>query len=178
MNRSHPLGAQLTALEKEGKAKLLAAPALLTVSGQPASFLAGGEIPLVLDFGDQQAVEWVEYGVKLNILPLVEGEQVRIHIQPEVSSIDWNTSDRLQSRNPALNTRRTDTTVNLEHGSTVVISGLIQRQESTEIKKIPILGDLPILGTLFRSREYQDKQTELVIFVTPWIIGEEVSKDG
>ncbi|MDI9450830.1 MAG: BON domain-containing protein [Limnochordia bacterium] len=178
MNRSHPLGAQLTALEKEGKAKLLAAPALLTVSGQPASFLAGGEIPLVLDFGDQQAVEWVEYGVKLNILPLVEGEQVRIHIQPEVSSIDWNTSDRLQSRNPALNTRRTDTTVNLEHGSTVVISGLIQRQESTEIKKIPILGDLPILGTLFRSKEYQDKQTELVIFVTPWIIGEEVSKDG
>lgn len=178
MNRSHLLAAKLTALEKEGKAKLLAAPSLLTESGKPASFLAGGEIPLVLDLGDKQAVEWVEYGVKLNILPLVENGQVRIQIQPEVSSLDWNTSDRLQSRNPALTTRRTETTVNLQHGSTVVIGGLIQHQVSTQIKKIPILGDLPILGALFRSKEYQNSQTELVIFVTPWIIGEGVANDG
>ena len=178
MNRSYPLGAKLTALEKDGKAKLLAAPILLTVSGKPASFLAGGEIPLVLDLGDKQTVQWVEYGVKLNILPFVENDQVSIHIQPEVSSVDWNTIDRLQSTNPALSTRRTDTTVSLKHGATVVISGLIQHQESTQIKKIPILGDLPIIGTLFRSKEYQENQTELVIFVTPWIIDEGVGGHG
>ena len=172
MNRSFKLGARLTALEKDGKAKLLAAPSLVTLSGKEASFLAGGEIPLVLDLGDRQAVEWVEYGVKLNILPFIENDQIQIHIQPEVSSIDWNTSDRFQSRNPALNTRRTDTTVNLNNGATVIIGGLIQHHESTQIKKIPILGDLPILGALFRSKEYQENETELVIFVTPWIIEE------
>ncbi len=178
MNRSFKLGARLTALEKDGKAKLLAAPSLVTLSGKEASFLAGGEIPLVLDLGDRQAVEWVEYGVKLNILPFIENDQIQIHIQPEVSSIDWNTSDRFQSRNPALNTRRTDTTVNLNNGATVIIGGLIQHHESTQIKKIPILGDLPILGALFRSKEYQENETELVIFVTPWIIEEGVGGHG
>lgn len=174
MNRSHILGAELTVLEKEGKAKLLAAPSLLTAVGEPASFLAGGEIPVVIQVGEQQMIEWIVYGVKLEILPTIVGDQIRIHVKPEVSSLDWQTSTRLQTSMPPLKTRRTDAIVNLEHGATAVIGGLIQHEESTQIEKIPILGDLPIIGALFRSTEYQERQTELVVFVTPWIVSEGV----
>lgn len=178
MNRSHLLGARLSALEEEGKAKLLAAPSLLTLSGEPAEFLAGGEIPVLVQVGDQQTIEWIVYGVKLEILPFIADEQIRIQIKPEVSSLDWQTSARLQTSMPPLRTRRTETVVNLKHGSTAVIGGLIQHEENNQIKKIPILGDLPIIGALFRSSEFQERQTELTVFVTPWIVSEGVSGDG
>lgn len=174
MNRSFLLASQLEALEKEGKAKLLAAPSLLTLSGETASFLVGGEIPIVMTKGEEQIIEWREYGVKLEIDPLVLDDKVRVHINPEVSSLDWNNSIQFNNTKlPGLMTRKTSTTVTVEHGVTVVISGLIQHEEFKHIEKVPILGDLPIIGLLFRSVEYQKKQTELVIFVTPWIITDE-----
>lgn len=128
--------------------------------------------------GDQQTIEWIVYGVKLEILPFIADEQIRIQIKPEVSSLDWQTSARLQTSMPPLRTRRTETVVNLKHGSTAVIGGLIQHEENNQIKKIPILGDLPIIGALFRSSEFQERQTELTVFVTPWIVSEGVSGDG
>ncbi|NMB38729.1 MAG: hypothetical protein GX994_04040, partial [Firmicutes bacterium] len=174
MNRSFMLASQLEALEKEGKAKLLAAPSLLTLSGETASFLVGGEIPIVVTIGEEQLIEWREYGVKLDIAPLVFDDKVRVNINPEVSSLDWNNSIQFSNTKlPGLKTRKTSTTVTVEHGVTVVISGLIQHEELEYIEKVPILGDLPIIGLLFRSVEYQQNQTELVIFVTPWIISDE-----
>ncbi len=174
MNRSFMLASQLEALEKEGKAKLLAAPSLLTLSGETASFLVGGEIPIVVTIGEEQLIEWREYGVKLDIAPLVFDDKVRVNINPEVSSLDWNNSIQFSNTKlPGLKTRKTSTTVTVEHGVTVVISGLIQHEELEYIEKVPILGDLPIIGLLFRSVEYQQNQTELVIFVTPWIIADE-----
>lgn len=171
MNRSFHLAAQIEALAVEGEAKLLAGPSLLTLSGEPASFLVGGEIPIAIQVGEEQIVEWREYGVKLEINPVVIGDQVHVTINPEVSSLDWNNATTLNGTLlPGLNTRRTSTTVSVTHGSTVVIGGLIQHHESEQIRKVPILGDLPILGALFRSRDYQKQETELVIFVTPWII--------
>lgn len=171
MNRSFHLAAQIEALSVEGEAKLLAAPSLLTLSGEPASFLVGGEIPIAIQVGEEQIVEWREYGVQLEINPVVIGDQVHVTINPEVSSLDWNNATTLNGTSlPGLNMRRTSTTVSVTHGSTVVIGGLIQHHESEQIRKIPILGDLPILGALFRSHDYQKQETELVIFVTPWII--------
>lgn len=174
MKRSSPLAAQLQFLETEGKAKILAAPSLLTLSGETASFLAGGEIPLVIEIGGGQTVEWHEYGVKLEIDPLIlEEDKVRVKLNPEVSSLDWSNAAQFNNSTlPALQTRRTSTTVTVNHGETVVIGGLIHYEDSVHIEKVPILGDLPILGALFRSKQYQQNQTELVIFVTPWIVSD------
>ena len=167
MNRSFKLASQLKALENEGNAKLLAAPSLLTLSGKTATFLAGGEIPILVVLGEQQMVEWREYGIRLEILPLVIDNKVKVTINPEVSSLDWDNSIHFnETALPGLKTRKTSTTVTVTHGNTIVISGLIQQEEIKHVQKVPILGDLPIIGPLFQHR-ISGKQTELVIFLTP-----------
>ena len=108
------------------------------------------------------------YGVKLDIEPRVgKNGVIRAVIESEVSSIDASLTTAF---GPALLTRRTKTEFNVNHGDTIVLSGLLQRSSSTDIDKVPLLGDIPILGALFRSKRFQNKETELVVFVTPSIV--------
>lgn len=162
------LNAQLIALEQKGAATVLAEPQLATRSGYKASFLAGGEIPYSVATINGVTVQFKPYGIKLDIEPRVGGNGViRAVIESEVSSVDASMST---TGGPALLTRRTKTEFNVNQGDTIVLAGLLQRNSSTDIDKVPLLGDIPILGALFRSRRFQNKETELVVFVTPTIV--------
>ncbi len=162
------LNAQLLALEQKGTASVLAEPQLSTRSGYKASFLAGGEIPYSVATINGVTVQFKPYGIKLDIEPKVgQNGVIRAVIESEVSSID---SSLATSAGPALLTRRTKTEFNVRQGETIVLSGLLQRNNSTDIDKVPLLGDIPILGALFRSKRFQNKETELVVFVTPSIV--------
>ena len=162
------LNAQLNLLAQEGKATLLAEPQLSARNGSKASFIAGGEIPYSVQTRDGLTVLFKPYGVKLDITPKVDHRGViRATILAEVSSID-RTLTTLGG--PALLTRRTETEFNLRNGETIVLAGLLQRELSTDIDKVPLLGDIPVLGALFRSKRYLNKETEMVVFVTPTIV--------
>lgn len=162
------LNAQLNLLEQKGSASILAEPQLSTRSGYRASFLAGGEFPYSVSNVNGTTVIFKPYGIKLEIEPRVgRNGVVRALIDSEVSSIDASVSS---PGGPALLTRRTKTEFNVQAGQTIVLSGLLQRTTSNDIDKVPFLGDLPVLGALFRSKRFQNKETELVVFVTPSIV--------
>jgi len=162
------LNAQLALLEQDGKASILAEPQLSARSGAEASFLAGGEFPYSVTTLNGVNVQFKKYGITLDIKPNVDRNGViRATITAEVSSIDPSVST---PSGPALLTRRTDTEFNVRDGETIVLAGLLQRDSSTDIQKVPLLGDIPVLGALFRSKRFQDRQTELVVFVTPTVV--------
>jgi len=162
------LNAQLNLLEQNGSASVLAEPQLSTRSGFKASFLAGGEIPYSVSNVNGVTVMFKPYGIKLDIEPKVgRSGIIRAVIESEVSSLD---SSVTTTAGPALLTRRTKTEFNVKGGETIVLSGLLQRNTSTDIDKVPFLGDIPVLGALFRSKRFQNKETELVVFVTPSIV--------
>ena len=162
------LNAQLSLLAQEGKATLLAEPQLSARNGSKASFIAGGEIPYAVQTREGLAVLFKPYGVKLDITPKVDHSGViRATVLAEVSSIDRSLTT---AGGPALLTRRTETEFNLRNGETIVLAGLLQREVSTDVDKVPLLGDIPILGALFRSKRYQNKETEMVVFVTPTLV--------
>jgi pilus assembly protein CpaC len=169
------LTASLQLLVNKGKAKILAKPKLLAVSGSEASFLSGGEVPYIVDtkLGSVD-VQWKPYGVKLNIRPEIDAEgNIASSIRAEVSSVD--TTNGLNINNtviPALKTRWAETSVYMKSGSTMVIAGLISEQNQKFTSGIPLLSDIPLLGELFRSTNDQTSQSELVIFVTPTLLGE------
>lgn len=162
------LNATLNALAQQGSTTILAEPQLSARNGSKASFLAGGEIPYAVTTSDGTSILFKPYGVKLDILPRVDSSgNVRATIETEVSNIDPSVST---SFGPALLTRKTSTEFNVRSGETIVLSGLIQRETATNIDKVPGLGDIPIIGALFRSKKFQNKETELVVFVTPTLI--------
>jgi pilus assembly protein CpaC len=162
------LSAQLNLLEQQGKASVLAEPQLSARNGAKASFLAGGEFPYSVSNLNGVTIIFKPYGIKLDISPKVDRNGViRATIQSEVSSIDASVT---AVGGPALLTRRTDTEFNVHSGETIVLSGLLQRNASTDIDKVPLLGDLPVLGALFRSKRFQNKETELIVFVTPTVV--------
>ncbi len=172
------LGTMLDEMEKNGDAKLLAAPSLLMTSNQEASFMAGGEIPLPMSDGQGGIkIEWKEYGVKLKATAILNYDRtISLNLAPEVSSLDWaNAISVAGDRLPAIATRKTLTNLQMQAGKTLVISGLLKQEDSLSAFKLPILGDLPIIGGLFRSREFQKGKTELLFFVTPQIVEEEQS---
>jgi pilus assembly protein CpaC len=165
------LNAQLDLLSQEGKATLLAQPKLSARSGSTASFIAGGEIPYAVSTRDGIVVQFKEYGIKLNIAPRADSRgAIRAKVESEVSSIDRSI---IAGGVPGLLKRSTTTEFNVKDGETMVLSGLLQRESSSDIDKIPLLGDLPILGALFRSKRFQNRETELVVFVTPTIVNPE-----
>ncbi len=172
MERLLPLGAKLEALVDEGKARLLAAPSLLTLSGKEAEFLGGGEIPVVVPKDGEMQIVWKAYGVGLKILPVVvDDDAIEVHVSSEVSSLDWANAIRIESLTlPAMKTRRAETRVWVKDGTTFVIGGLLENSEAEQMHKVPILGDLPIIGKLFRSEQFNKGQTELVFFVTPHVL--------
>ncbi len=165
------LNAQLDLLAQEGKATLLAQPKLSARSGSTASFVAGGELPYAVSTRDGIVVQFKEYGVILKVSPRADSRgAIRAKIESEVSSIDRSI---IAGGVPGLLKRTTNTEFNVKDGETMVLSGLLQRDSSSDIDKIPVLGDLPILGALFRSKRFQNRETELVVFVTPTIVNPE-----
>lgn len=162
------LSARLDLLARQGKASILAQPQLSARNGSKAEFLAGGEYPYTVATINGTTVLFKPYGVKLQITPQVDRNgAIRATIDSEVSNIDTSISTPV---GPALSTRSTRTEFNVQNGETLVLSGLLSRKTSDSVDKVPFLGDLPILGALFRSKRFQNEETELVVFVTPTVI--------
>jgi pilus assembly protein CpaC len=158
------LDAAIRALETRGGLRVLAQPTLTAISGQPAEFQVGGEFPIpVLDNNGNTVVTYKEYGITLNFTPVVKSNGlVALTIDTGVSEVQAGTF--------ALTSRSAKTAVELQPGTTLAIGGLLQERTSQQIQQLPGLGNIPILGALFRSRDYQSHQTELVILVTPYLV--------
>lgn len=166
------LNTVIDALETEGFLSVLAEPNLTALSGETASFLAGGEFPVpVPDEGDI-ALEFKEFGVGLTFLPTVISEdRINLQVAPEVSQLTNAGAIRVNNISvPSISTRRASTTVELASGQSFAIAGLLQNNLTQDQRKLPGLGDIPILGALFRSDSYRRQETELLIIVTPYIV--------
>ncbi|CAA9522711.1 MAG: Type II/IV secretion system secretin RcpA/CpaC, associated with Flp pilus assembly [uncultured Sphingosinicella sp.] len=159
--------------ENSGLVTTLAEPTLTALSGETASFLAGGEFPIPTAQGiNGTSIEFKQYGVSLAFTPVVlEGGRISMRVRPEVSEISPGTGVRLNGFDiPGLTTRRTETTVELGSGQSFMIGGLLRHNNSNSVEKAPFLGDIPILGALFRSNGFRKDETELVIVVTPYLV--------
>jgi pilus assembly protein CpaC len=172
-NLSNRLQIAVNALETKGAARLLAEPDLVTLSGETASFLAGGQIPVpevgatgTPSFGFQP------YGVGLSFTPTVlRNGTINLVVKPEVSEIDHANAVTVAGTTvPALTTRKASTTLELHDGQSFMLGGLLQTDGTNDVDQLPWLGDMPVLGALFRSTDYQKKETDLVILVTPHIV--------
>ncbi|QDP19473.1 type II and III secretion system protein family protein [Sphingomonas xanthus] len=176
------IDATLNALERKGIVTTLAEPTLVALSGETASFLAGGEFPIPVaqgtggtggaGGGTALTVEFKPFGVSLAFTPTVLADGViNMEVAPEVSSIDPSSSVIINNlRVPGLQTRRARTTVELRDGESFALAGLIRRDFQDTVRQFPILGSIPIIGTLFRSTSFQKEETELVIIVTPRLV--------
>ncbi len=164
----------LNALENSGFAYTLARPSLVAMNGQSASFLAGGEFPVPVPStgSDTVTIEYKEFGVRLTLTPtVVSRKRIALKVAPEVSELDFNNGVTIQgTKVPALNVRRTDTTVSLADGESFVISGLISARNTSAVDKLPGLGDLPVLGAFFRSSRIDREERELLMVVTPRLV--------
>jgi len=173
----HILGTDLLGtldlLQKDGLVTTLAEPNLTALSGETASFLAGGEFPIPVSQSlGAVTIEYKQYGVGLAFTPIVLADgRISMRVRPEVSELSNEGSVILNNfKVPALTTRRAETTVELGSGQSFMIAGLLRKHDTNDISKAPFLGDLPILGALFRSTAYRRDETELVIIVTPYLV--------
>jgi len=163
----------LDLMQNDGLVSTLAEPNLTALSGETASFLAGGEFPIPVSQGNNAVtIEYKQYGVGLAFTPVVLGDgRISLRVRPEVSELSDAGSVKLGGFVvPSLITRRAETTLELGSGQSFMLAGLLQNRNNNSIEKAPFLGDLPILGTLFRSTSYQRAETELVIVVTPYLV--------
>ncbi len=163
----------LDALKANGLVKILAEPNLICLSGETANFLAGGEIPVPVPSGlGTIAIEYKPFGVWLEFTPtVISPDKINIVVRPEVSELDFDKGVNIESIVvPALTTRRAETTIELGDGQSFAIAGLIKDNLRENSEKFPVLGEIPVLGALFRSSEYLKEQTELVIIVTPHLV--------
>jgi pilus assembly protein CpaC len=171
------IDAVFRALRTNSEVRTLAEPNLIAMDGAPASFLAGGEFPFpVVQAGAdarQVTIQWREFGVRLNFTPfLTGGGNIRLLVEPEVSSLDFASGLVVSGfAVPSLLTRRARTEVELRDGQTFAIAGLLDNNTLESVTRIPVLGDLPIIGALFRSRQRRENRTELLVLVTPRLIG-------
>ena len=168
--------ARLSMLIKNGSAKLLSQPHMITLSGEKANIMVGGQIPVpISNQNGQISIEWKDYGVKLNITPDVNSEGlIQSKVKAEVSSLDWNSTHKIQLGNnmyiPQLKMTQSETAIAMSSGQTLAIGGLISSTLTEDSNKLPMLGDLPIIGNLFKSKAFSRGETELIIMVTPTII--------
>ncbi|HEY2432657.1 MAG TPA: type II and III secretion system protein family protein [Vicinamibacterales bacterium] len=175
-SNKYNVGLVVRALQEHGVFQSLAEPNLISSNGKEASFLAGGEYPYPIvqpgSGGNAVTIQFKEYGVRLTFTPTVlNGDLISLKVKPEVSSLDFGNGLTLSGfRVPALSTRRTETELELQDGQTFAIAGLMNNNVSSTMSKIPGIGDIPILGYLFKSRAYQKQQTELVVMITPTIV--------
>jgi pilus assembly protein CpaC len=160
----------LLAAEEKGLARTLARPNLVAISGQKATFHAGGEYPYPVPQRDNLiSLEFRKYGVELTFTPLVEDNGlIRLDVEPKVSQLDFTNALRVQGFVvPALTVRHTRTMVQLKNGEYLAIGGLLQRDYLNTLRGVPALGDVPVLGALFRSTRFRKAETELIVLVTP-----------
>lgn len=167
--------AVIEALKRRGVFRSLAEPDLLALDGEEASFLAGGEFPYPVPQAGAIGtitIEWREFGVRLKFLPqITDAGSIRLAVAPEVSTLDFASGLQFQGFNiPAVLVRRAATTVQLRSGQTFAIAGLLDNSIARNVSKIPLLGDIPILGNLFRSVDARQERTELVVLVTPLLV--------
>lgn len=170
---SGSISSLVDALETEGLATVLAEPSLTSSTGKPASFLAGGQYPIpVRDQNGAITVQYQPFGVSLNFTPVVMSkDRMSILVAPEVSSLNFSNPVQVAGFTyPILDTRKAQATVELGSGETFALAGLLRNDTSNNISKLPGVGDVPLLGALFRSNRFQNNQTELVILVTPYIV--------
>jgi pilus assembly protein CpaC len=164
------------ALKTQGALRELAEPNLIAMDGQQASFLAGGEfpVPIVQGGGDKSTVSimFKEYGVRLNFKPtIVDEDHIRLELEPEVSTIDFANGVKFDGfLIPALKTRRAKTGVELRDGQSFALAGLLDNSETKSLSKVPVLGDVPVLGSLFKSTSFQKSETELMFIVTAQMV--------
>ena len=164
----------LRALQTQGALRALAEPNLIAMNGQKASFLAGGEFPVPIvqngggGGGSSVTVEFKEYGVRLSFKPtIIDEDHIRLELEPEVSTIDFANGVRFNGfLIPALRTRRANTGVELRDGQSFALAGLLDNNESRSLSKIPLIGDIPLIGNLFKSKSFQKQETELMFIVT------------
>ncbi|MBY6014957.1 type II and III secretion system protein family protein [Qipengyuania gaetbuli] len=167
------IGGALDLAETQGLVTTLSQPNLTALSGETAEFLAGGEFPIPLNQGlGNTTIEYKNYGVSLAYTPTVlSNGRISIRVRPEVSELSAQGAIEFEGfRIPALITRRAETTVELGSGQSFMIAGLLSNNQSNQIEKAPGLGDIPILGNLFRSTDYRRGETELVIVITPYLV--------
>tara|TARA_R110000803_G_scaffold101182_2_gene169122 strand:+ start:4848 stop:6140 length:1293 start_codon:yes stop_codon:yes gene_type:complete len=171
----------LRALEQKGVIRTLAEPNLVALSGDTASFLAGGEYPIPVSSKDNQiSVEFKKFGVSLDFTPTVLGDGlVNLRVRPEVSALDRANGIRSAGIEiPGISVRRADTTIELHDGQAFAIAGLLQNDYSNDVRQTPWLGNVPILGMLFSSKRYQKNESELVIIVTPRLVQPAIHPDA
>ncbi|HEV3483773.1 MAG TPA: pilus assembly protein N-terminal domain-containing protein [Vicinamibacterales bacterium] len=175
-NAKEGLGSVVRALQNKGLFQSLAEPNLIASNGKEATFLAGGEYPYPIaqpgSGGVTYTIMFKEFGVRLAFTPTVlGGDLIHLKVKPEVSALDFANAITLQGfRIPALSTRRTETEVELRDGQTFAIAGLMNNTLTNSMSRIPGIGDIPVLGLLFRSKAHQKNQTELVVMITPHIV--------
>lgn len=164
---------QIRALEEKGVIRTLAEPNLVALSGDTASFLAGGEFPIPVGNKDNEiTIEFKKFGVSLDFTPTVLGDGlVNLRVRPEVSALDRANGIRASNIEiPGISVRRADTTVELHDGQAFAVAGLLQNNYSNDVRQTPWLGNVPILGSLFSSKRFQRNESELVIIVTPRLV--------
>ena len=167
------LNGVINALETEGLTTILAEPSLSATNGETASFLAGGEVPIPVPGQDGVTnIEYKSFGVSLAFTPtMLDGDRISLRVKPEVSQLSQNNAVTIQGVSvPSLITRRAETTVNVASGQSFVIAGLLQNNTDQSTRSFPGLGDLPVLGVLFRSKQFIRGESELVILITPYIV--------
>jgi len=167
----------IDALKENGLVKVLAEPTLITLSGKEAKFLAGGEFPIPVPqstggAGTTVTIEYKPFGVGLAFTPVVlSNNKINMQVAPEVSELDFSTGTSAAGFPvPAITTRRVATTVELADGQSFAIAGLLSDNVREVVDKFPVLGDIPVLGALFRSTSYQKRESELIIIVTPHLV--------
>ncbi|WP_293140604.1 type II and III secretion system protein family protein [Moritella sp.] len=166
------LSVMIDALATSGMISMLAEPNLTAISGEKASFLVGGEIPLPVVYGDTANIIYKSFGVRLDFKPTVLSKnRIRLQIEPEVSTISQQTNVQISNSSfPIFKTRKASTTIELASGQSFVLGGLLQSTDIEQLQKVPWIGDIPILGSLFRSNAFKREETELIIIVTAYLV--------
>ena len=163
----------IDALKEEELLKILAEPTLVTTNGRPAVMLSGGEFPIVVPQTlGTVSIEWREFGVRMEAVPVILGAgRLRLEVMPEVSERDFANALTINGTTvPALTQRKVNTQVEMRFGQTLMLAGLLSTRQTAETRKIPVLGELPWAGAIFRSVRYEDVETELVIMITPQLV--------
>ena len=168
--------ARLNLLMADGKARILSNPRLACESGGEAQFLAGGEIPIVIITPETRTVEWKTYGIILKIHPtMAEGGKIRTQVNAEVSAVDHGSGT---SEVPGFLTRRMSTLFTTPPGETVMLSGLVKSEMAKDVAKVPLLGQIPVIGELFKSRSFRENRTELAVFITPVVVSGDAAPEA
>ncbi len=176
--KSFPFAAALSVLSQRGYARTLSEPTLVALSGESATFLAGGEFPIPMPAAlGTVGVEYKKFGVQLQFVPTVVGNNIQLKLATTVSDIDFSLGVSIASVSvPGVTSRHSETTVRLRDGESFAIAGLLSDRVRSSVNKVPGLGDLPILGTLFRSTRYQREESELLVVVTAHLVSAQGDK--